>query len=540
MFGRQLKLKQARHALQDGRLEEAFTIVTHADVRDHRVAQEILDDLVTPLLERATAHLEAGRLEEALVDIERAVDAGGNRPEAATQRRAVLEALRKRKKEEHRMGSLLDSARRHLNNGSLHTTKQRLDEAPQDDSRVPELRKQTEERERKGAEANNRARAHLEGEEIFEAIDAAQETLRSWGRDERTHALLADLKRRSIRVLLAAFESGDLRLASALQGRMREVMDDCVELRRFDDALSLSVEAQKAFSQNDYESARLRLGRLDKLFPGVTWIADALGDLTGVSEGLRSLRSGPVGDLGSSSFSLSLNDKTLHNGEALSMQVTPEIPKPEPRARHSEHESPPATGERRTLLWIDGLGTYLILPKNRICLGRLGSTSHPDVSLTADIAGYHAEVQRLGEDYFVSAVQGDIRIGGKKVQKKLLAHNDTIELGGRCKLRFRQPTGLSATALLDLRQGMRVEGDVQTIVLLDDNLIIGPGSNCHIQAPTLEKRFVIQNGTEGLLCRAEKDILVDGRASGPQALIEPGAHIQVEDLTFTVTSESVR
>ena len=97
---------------------------------------------------------------------------------------------------------------------------------------------------------------------------------------------------------------------------------------------------------------------------------------------------------------------------------------------------------------------------------------------------------------------------------------------------------MSSTALLSLRKGMRIEGDVKTIVLLDDNLIIGPGSNCHIRAPMLERRFLIQKQKGGLRCRAEKGVVIDGEDGGIDVGIESGKRLQVENLTFTLTGVS--
>ena len=531
MFGRQLKLKQARHALRDGRLEEAFRIVTERSIREHKAAQELLDDLVSPLLKRASEHRDAGRLEDALIDVERAIEAGGNRPDASEHRDSILAALQHRKTSEQREQSLLDSARRHLRNGSLHATREKLEQASTDDAATTGLRQEADARARKAASALARARTHVERKEILEAIEATEIMLAHCSRNDNAHALLSDLKTAGTRALLAAFEGGDLRLATTLHHRLCSVLDDSVELRRLDEALGLGARAQQCFGDSDYDEARTALGRLDKLFPGVTWIVDALGDLSSISDGLRSLRTGPVGDHDrQTTRTPDLTDETLHSAELPRARRTnaPSVPN---AARHT-----PTTD--RSLLWIDGLGTFLILPTERVSIGRVGSTARPDLALTADLAGYHAEISRSGEDYFVTAVQGDVRVGSKKVQKKLLTHDDAVELGSRCRIRFGQPTGMSSTALLDLRKGMRIEGDVKTVVLLDDTLIIGPGSNCHIRAPMLESRFLIQRAKDGLRCRAEKGIVVDGEDGGLDVEIQPGKRLQVENLTFTVTGVS--
>ena len=193
-----------------------------------------------------------------------------------------------------------------------------------------------------------------------------------------------------------------------------------------------------------------------------------------------------------------------------------------------------APGLERILQWIDGVGTYLILNTRRISLGRTGSSAHPDTALAADLAGYHAEILRVDDYYFIVAAQGAVEVGGRKTSRKLLADGDSIRLGPTCGLRFHLPTALSPTAVLTLERAQRIEGDVRKIVLFNEHLLLGKEGKCHVAAPVAGDTVVLSAWSNGLVCRASEEILVDAKSAGREALIPLGAHVAIGELTFTI------
>lgn len=63
-----LRLRQAETAFAEGRLNEAARLAEQQGVRDHREGQLLLTKIVDAFVERGREHLEAGRLNEAVVD----------------------------------------------------------------------------------------------------------------------------------------------------------------------------------------------------------------------------------------------------------------------------------------------------------------------------------------------------------------------------------------------------------------------------------------------------------------------------------------
>ena len=95
MFSLQCKiaLKRARVALRAGNLEEAWRILDSPDLRYLREGQELGRDLADTLIARARAHAARANHPEALLDLKRAIDLGGARPDAVQLRNEIAAKL---------------------------------------------------------------------------------------------------------------------------------------------------------------------------------------------------------------------------------------------------------------------------------------------------------------------------------------------------------------------------------------------------------------------------------------------------------------
>jgi hypothetical protein len=539
MFQRQVRLKQAQNAFRDGRLDEAFSIATEKEIRDLRGAQVLLERLVRPLLERAERHLAAGRARDALLDLERALAAGGRRSEALDLKARIEAALNAERQEARDHAAVLDSVKGHLENGSLAAGRERLGAAPLHDPRAAGLHRELENRERRLAEARERTAAHLERGEILEALAALEEAAGAAGRRDARDDLLSRLKRAATERLERALAQGELVAASDLARRLSAAAGESLETRRFDEALDLASRSALRLTRGDYEGARVALSRLQALLPEARWVGEHLAETVKVAEGLRILLSGPLAALASGregAAGAGARAGTAGAGKAGAGEATrvraPALAAP---AQRPDHHHGGAAADDRFLLWIDGVGTYLVLTADRASLGRGGSSARPDVGLAADLAGYHAEILRADHDYFIVAGQGAVAVGGQPTERKLLADGDSLELAPRCRLSFRLPSPLSTSAVLALGNGQRLENDVREVILMDEHFLVGRGEKCHVATRGGSEPLVLSRRGRDLICRAKEEVLVAGTPAGCEAAVPLGALVQVGDLTFTVT-----
>ena len=84
-----VRIKQAQCALADGRLDEAYEIVKAEDVRRHRRGQKLVGKLARALAKRGQDNLVADRLQQALMDCNKAEKLAGNLQQIVQLRQAI-------------------------------------------------------------------------------------------------------------------------------------------------------------------------------------------------------------------------------------------------------------------------------------------------------------------------------------------------------------------------------------------------------------------------------------------------------------------
>ena len=518
-----IQLRKARHALRAGRIDEAFAIATDARFGDHRKRQVLLEDLVAPLLDRAKHHLDAGRAEDALADVERARVAGGNRPALVDIREAALGRLRQARHMKDKERQLMASIEGHLGEGRLGAGAERLASAPED--RAEELRRRIERCRREAAEARDDARARLARGEIAPALERARAAYTSESDDRETRELLHEAAREAEGAISKALLEGSISVAVSIFERLGGLEEIAAAAERWREPVELCDKAARAIADRDWPRARVALKRILSIVPRASWASAAEKKLREVEDALAEIEAGPLGRR--------LSALGAGAPPAAVTRKAPAIPvlsaRPVPAQLVEKSKRP-----RRFQLWVDGIGSYLVLTGDRVTVGRHGSSAKPDISLLAELESVHAEVLRVEQDYFL-VPRGRATVGGRPVTRHLLADGDDVILGDRSRLTFRLPTSLSPTAIVELGQGLRLEGDVRKVILLDGHLIFGAGKGCHIATPRAEGRVILSAGADGFRCRAPVPLIIDGRTCGMDEPVPPGAHVEAGPLTFTLT-----
>jgi hypothetical protein len=193
----------------------------------------------------------------------------------------------------------------------------------------------------------------------------------------------------------------------------------------------------------------------------------------------------------------------------------------------------------RYLLWIDGVGGYLICLGPRVMLGQAVLTARVDVPLVADVARLHASLTRDVEGYLLEAVRG-VQVNGQPVTRALLRHEDRVTLGTSCQLLFRQPVPLSLSARLDLVSGHRLPLAVDAVLLMADTLVLAGSPQAHITVPELRSPLVLFRNKDQLGIRSEGTLIIDGQKATGRCLLEANAHVTSDEITFSLEPATPR
>jgi len=194
-----------------------------------------------------------------------------------------------------------------------------------------------------------------------------------------------------------------------------------------------------------------------------------------------------------------------------------------------------AAGPRgRFLLWVDGVGGYLVCMDDRIVLGRAGADSHADIPLMGDLSRNHATLLRNGEGYLLQAHQASF-VNGKPVVDQVVLHDgDVIRLGPTVELEFRQPSPVSATARLAIVSRHRLPLAVDGVLLMAETCIVGEAPQAHIPAPALKEPVVLYRQAGALWCRAAGAFDVDGRTCAARAPLTLHSSVLGDGFSFSL------
>ena len=192
----------------------------------------------------------------------------------------------------------------------------------------------------------------------------------------------------------------------------------------------------------------------------------------------------------------------------------------------------PATTPRH-LLWVDGVGGFLLCLAPRVTLGHANARPMPDLPLLADVSRLHAALQRDAEGYALEAFR-PTRINGREAERATLRSGDRITLGPSCQLLFIQPLPVSASARLDVVSGHRLAFPVSNVLLMADTLVLSGGTRGHVNVPGLAQPIIVLRQLDDLALRHDGAMEVEGKALHGRAPLESGRTVRVGEVSITL------
>ena len=204
-----------------------------------------------------------------------------------------------------------------------------------------------------------------------------------------------------------------------------------------------------------------------------------------------------------------------------------------PETETGRRDAGPQASPDRFLLWIDGVGGYLVCLGSRITFGQAIPGSPVDVPVVADVSRMHATLARDGEGYVLEAVRA-MQVNGQPATRALLRPGDRVTLGPSCQFQFRQPVPASATARLDLVSGHRLPLGVDGVLIMAETLVMGGGPQVHLTVPDLKEPVVFFRHKDGLGLRHSGGLTVNGQKVPERTILGPRALVSGDDFAFAV------
>ena len=190
----------------------------------------------------------------------------------------------------------------------------------------------------------------------------------------------------------------------------------------------------------------------------------------------------------------------------------------------------------RFMLWVDGIGSYLVLTRPAIVVGRATAKNSVDLPLRAAVSRRHAQIERVEGDWFLTAYK-PISVNGRPVERALLCDGDEVQFGRAPACRFGTPSRLSATSVMTFSGACLPSRDTREVVLMADNVIMGADASCHVQSVSAETRAVLFRGEDGLKCQTEGRATVNGQERETPCAVQLGDRVEADGWSFSLTGD---
>jgi len=510
-----IRIKQCEVALAGGRLEEAFELVRQPDLRSHRRGQELVDQIGKALVKRGRTHLVAGALTEAAADCDRAAALGGNLTDVVQLRRAVSTAMSEQRKARQVQDQVLGNARRHADIGQLTVGEQLLAEFAPAGDRADLLKQDISAKRAAVDSAVQKATTAMKADDWEAAIDHLARLDRGSRGEPTVREIITKIDDNVTGQATDAINLGRLDLASSLLSRLAKLPSQSPQADGLRRTLSQCREAFDCIGRADPAGAEVVVRSLVPLWPKARWLDGVAGQVKALRQLVEDVKSGPLRLASDVAVA-----QPAREPQGLGRGASP-IPSPQ--------ASPGGRGGNAldVILHVDGVGGFRVIDRPVVHIGPI-SSSHPvDVALMAEAMLPSITIARSEEDYFLHAAK-PVLVNDQPTTSKLLAHGDRIGLGPRCRITFRRPSAASASAVLDLSGTRLPQGDVRHVILMDREVIVGPGGNAHVRADDLESPAVLQRQQGRLVCKI----------NGSSNELIPGNHVKLGPIGLVVAKEA--
>lgn len=198
----------------------------------------------------------------------------------------------------------------------------------------------------------------------------------------------------------------------------------------------------------------------------------------------------------------------------------------------SANPNPSQPVASRYRLWVDGCGGFLLVVGDRVTLGRghnaspLVKSSLPrqcDVGVIGDWPGMVGTIDRRGGDYFWTPAATEASM--------LLKANQSLPSTGSVTIDLRLPSPLSASGVMSIAGPHRFADHVDGVVLVDQTIVVGPGTDCHVRVRQAAERSVLIHADGKWFVKHEA---AGTGAAGTRQSMELGQSVSAGDFTMTL------
>ncbi len=524
-----LQLKQAQCALSDGQLDEAFRLVQTDDIKRHRRGQKLTAKVAKALAKRGREHLAAERLQQALADCNKADELGGNRAEVGELRQTICKRMEQKQYQHRQRKQRLAQAAEQMDKGWLSVGADILGDVEHAEADM--LAQEANAKRKLVDDAVNKAALALKRDDLEEAIEILRRGDLAMNQHPKLAEQIGRIRTTTVKRVKDFLNGGRVDLADSMLRRLSALDGDTIEVTQLRDAVTVCGQAAEHIAEGRPRQALQLLTRLKMLLPAAKWLEGARAQAQKSAEALESLRTGPLGLV----VSPATHDVSVPTPAA---DVAAE---PIQNRQDNDDIAKMETGSTipsKFVLQIDGVGAFYVVRNKSVSIGPISSSARPAVGLVAPPDLPVAMIERHDEDYFIRS-ENPIGVDDKMVTEKLLADGDKIALSHRCRMKFNVPNAASNTATLLLSSAKLPRPDINHVILMDRDILIGSGIGNHSRSNGNNESLALFVRDGKMYCRTRDSVIVDGKEFDSRCGLPLVTPIKIGRLRVALVGEGV-
>lgn len=199
------------------------------------------------------------------------------------------------------------------------------------------------------------------------------------------------------------------------------------------------------------------------------------------------------------------------------------------------------------LAWVDGVGSYLLVPGKQWRIGGPGGNPAAEIVVYGDLSRRAAEISRRGGRYLLhhmSTVGSPQGFDGTTLREGS-AGNLTLPLReltgtmpfrvGSVEFEFSQRHPLSASANLRVVSRQRTSPACNEIVLVADTCIFAATSAAHVVCPDATEAITLMVGNDGFWrAKGDNELKIDGSLTRSMVKIGVPCRLEVADTVIAL------
>lgn len=202
-------------------------------------------------------------------------------------------------------------------------------------------------------------------------------------------------------------------------------------------------------------------------------------------------------------------------------------------ASTSDQDSKNVSQASSFLIWVDGVGGYLVCTKPVNFIGQAVGGSSVSIPMQADVRQRHARLETIEGQHLIQPL-GVVAIDGREVpvdESIAIKSGQQVSLGG-VKLAYRQDHPLSKSARLDFVSRHRTLPWSDGVILAGQSIILGPNPNNHIFCPSWNGDLVLFRRNDKWFAKCKLEFCVDDHAMSNESEIQFDSRLFCENFSL--------